>query len=136
MWSRVREIVEERGSQIRLNSPVEKVMWETGRVIAVRSEGRVYRAKHFISSIPIRELIEALDPVPPEPCGARLVISTTAISLRWRSLYGAVIYFRTTGFIYTTPGLSVGRIQNYNNWSADMTSDPEMTCLGTRVLLL
>ncbi|MGI9074977.1 MAG: NAD(P)/FAD-dependent oxidoreductase [Bryobacteraceae bacterium] len=130
MWSRVREIVEERGSHIRLNSPVEKVMWEKGRVIAVRSGGRVYRAKHFISSIPIRELIEALDPVPPEALRRAACdfhyrdFITVALIVRGRNLF-------PDNWIYIhDPGLSVGRIQNYNNWSADMTSDPEMTCLG------
>jgi len=130
MWSRVREIVEARGSPVRLHSPVERVEWEPGRVIAVRSAGRVYRAKHFLSSIPIRELIEALDPAPPEPLRRAACdfhyrdFITVALMIRGRNLF-------PDNWIYIhDPGLKVGRIQNYNNWSADMTSDPEMTCLG------
>jgi protoporphyrinogen oxidase len=29
-----------------------------------------------------------------------------------------------------TPGVQVGRIQNFNNWSRDMVPRPGMTCLG------
>jgi protoporphyrinogen oxidase len=130
MWSRVAEIVQQRGSRIEVNSRVERVQWETGRVVAVRSAGRAYRAEHFISSIPIRELIEALDPAPPE--GLRRAACefhyrdfiTVALIVKGRNLF-------PDNWIYIhDPGLSVGRIQNYNNWSADMTNDPEMTCLG------
>ena len=28
------------------------------------------------------------------------------------------------------PGVHVGRIQNYKNWSRDMVADPSQTCLG------
>jgi protoporphyrinogen oxidase len=126
----MREIVEERGSPIQLNSPVERIEWEDGRVIAVHSAGRVYRAKHFISSIPIRELIQSLDPAPPEPLRSAACdfqyrdFITVALIVRGRNLF-------PDNWIYIhDPGLRVGRIQNYNNWSSDMTNDPEMTCLG------
>ena len=130
MWSRVREIVEERGSEVRLNSPVERIHWEAGRVIAVRSAGQVYRATHFLSSIPIRELIEALDPMPPEH------VRRAARELHYRDFITVALMVQGSNlfpdnWIYIhDPRLIVGRIQNYNNWSADMTSDPEVTCLG------
>lgn len=130
MWSRMREIVEERGSRVLLDSPVERIEWGDGRVIAVHSAGRVYRAKHFISSIPIRELIQSLDPAPPEPLRSAACdfhyrdFITVALIVRGRNL------FPDTWIYIHDPGLRVGRIQNYNNWSSDMTDDPEMTCLG------
>jgi protoporphyrinogen oxidase len=130
MWSRIREMVEEKGSQVLLNSPVERIEWEDGRVIAVHSAGRVYRAKHFISSIPIRELIQSLDPAPPEPLRSAACdfqyrdFITVALLVRGRNLF-------PDNWIYIhDPGLRVGRIQNYNNWSSDMTNDPDTTCLG------
>jgi protoporphyrinogen oxidase len=136
MWSRVREIVEGRGSVVLLDSRVEQIQWEPGRVISVRSRGQVHRAKHFISSIAIRELIEALDPRPPE------VIRSAACDLHYRDFITVALIVRgrdlfPDNWIYIhDPGLRVGRIQNYNNWSADMTNDPEMTCLGLEYFCL
>jgi protoporphyrinogen oxidase len=130
MWSRVREILDERGSHVLLRSPVERIDWEDGRVTAVHSAGRVYRAKHFISSIPIRELIQSLDPAPPEP------LRSAAFDFRYRDFITVALIVRgrklfpDTWIYIHDPGLRVGRIQNYNNWSPDMTNDPEMTCLG------
>jgi protoporphyrinogen oxidase len=130
MWSRMREIVEARGSRVLLRSPVERIEWEDGRVTAVHSGGRVYRAKHFLSSIPIRELIQSLDPAAPEPLRSAACdfhyrdFIVVALIVRGRNL------FPDTWIYIHDPGLKVGRIQNYNNWSPGMTSDPEMTCLG------
>jgi protoporphyrinogen oxidase len=130
MWSRMREIVESRGSRVVLRSPVERIEWEDGRVTAVHSAGRVYRAEHFLSSISIRELIQSLDPAPPEP------LRSAACDFHYRDfiLVGLIVrgrnLFPDTWIYIHDPGLKVGRIQNYNNWSSDMTSDPEMTCLG------
>ena len=66
MWSETQKLVEARGSQIVFEAPVEKIQWKSGNVTAVVAGGRAYRADHFISSMPIRELIERLDPAPPE----------------------------------------------------------------------
>ena len=35
-----------------------------------------------------------------------------------------------------TPGVKVGRIQNFNNWSRAMVPEAGTTCLGHGVLLL
>src|SRR5580704_18598369 len=65
LWSRMREIVEQRGVQVILNAPVESVQWRAGKIVSVQAGGKTYRGAEFISSIPIRELIEKLDPVAP-----------------------------------------------------------------------
>ena len=35
MWSRMQEILEQRGSQVILNTPVEKILWKEGRITEV-----------------------------------------------------------------------------------------------------
>jgi protoporphyrinogen oxidase len=130
MWTKTRDIVEERGSRVVFRAPVESICWEPGRVKAIRAGGRIYRGEHFISSMPIRELIQRLDPPPPERVRRAADdfkyrdFLTVAVMVRGRNLF-------PDNWIYVhDPNVAVGRIQNYSNWSPEMVPDPEMSCLG------
>jgi protoporphyrinogen oxidase len=130
MWQRFRTIIEERNSRVVFEAPVEKVFWEPGRVVAVRAGGTTYEGDSFICSMPIRELIECLDPSPPEQLQKAAGdfnyrdFLTVALIVRGRDLF-------PDNWIYVhEPGVKVGRVQNYNNWSPEMVPDPENTCLG------
>lgn len=130
MWQRFRELVEARGSRVIFEAPVEKIFWEPGRVKAIQAGGRLYEGDHFISSMPIRELIQALDPEPPEN------VRKAADDFHYRDFLTVVLIIRQKelfpdNWIYVhDPNVKVGRIQNYKNWSPWMVPDPEMTCLG------
>jgi protoporphyrinogen oxidase len=130
LWTRMKVIVEGRGVEVALNSGVERIEWEQGRVVAVRAGGKRCEGTHFISSIPIRELIERLDP--PAPAAVR----DAAARLRYRDFITVAVVVRgrnlfPDNWIYIhDPSVCAGRIQNYNNWSPDMTPDADMTCLG------
>ncbi|HEX2681159.1 MAG TPA: FAD-dependent oxidoreductase, partial [Candidatus Dormibacteraeota bacterium] len=84
----------------------------------------------FISSIPIRELVSRLDPPAPEN------VRRAADALAYRDFISiALMIDRPNVFpdnwIYIhDPGVRVGRIQNFKNWSPDMVPDPSKTCLG------
>ncbi len=130
MWSRMREMIERQGARVVLNAPVEEIRWERGRVTAVRAGGTVYAADHFISSIPIRELIGRLAPAPPEELRRAAGdfnyrdFIIVALMVRGRNLF-------PDNWIYIhDPKVAVGRIQNYGNWSPEMTPDAATTCLG------
>jgi len=130
MWNRTRELVEERGGRVRLQAPVQKIRWEPRRVTAVEAGGQLYAGEHFLSSMPIRDLINCLDPAPPEYLRRAAEdfhyrdFLTVALMVRGRDLF-------PDNWIYVhDPGVQVGRIQNYNNWSPEMVPDPETTCLG------
>jgi len=130
LWSRMREIVEHRGVRIVLNAPVEQVQWEAGRVLSVRAGGRRWEGSHFISSIAIRELIETLSPNAPES------LRSAGEQLKYRDFITVALVVRARdvfpdNWIYLQdPTVIAGRVQNYKNWSADMTPSAEMTCLG------
>ncbi len=130
MWTRTREIVEERGSDVRLDAPVRSIVWEPGRVVGVRAGDDFIQADHFISSMPIRDLIERLDPEPPE------WLQQAVYNFRYRDFLTVVLIAKgqnlfPDNWIYVhDPNVKVGRIQNYNNWSPDMVPDPTTTCLG------
>jgi protoporphyrinogen oxidase len=134
MWERVTDIIRASGKEVRMGAGVERVFWSDGRVDAVEvgsGDGRdVVPGTHFISTMPIRELVRKLDPpAPPEVLAA-------ADGLNYRDfLTVAVVVDKAELFpdnwIYIhEPDVKVGRIQNFKNWSPDMVPDSSKTCLG------
>jgi protoporphyrinogen oxidase len=130
LWSRMRGIVESKGSQVILRSPVKKILWEPGRVLAVQAGEHTYSAEYFLSTMPIRELIHCLEPKPPQD------VLSAGDDFHYRDFMTVVLILRgrdlfPDNWIYVhDPEVRLGRIQNYNNWSADMVPDPNTTCLG------
>lgn len=132
MWEAVLAEVQRQGHEVRLNAPVERITWEPGRVTGVRtgSDQRATGGTHFLSTMPVRELIDKLDPPPPAE------VLAAARQLKYRDfLTVALIVDQADLFpdnwIYVhDPGVKVGRIQNFKNWSPDMVPDPRKSCLG------
>ncbi|MGA2812436.1 MAG: NAD(P)/FAD-dependent oxidoreductase [Candidatus Acidiferrum sp.] len=130
LWSRMKEIVEQRGVRVILDSPVERVEWQEGRVVSVRAGGETYHGREFISSIPIRELIAKLNPAAPPALLAAgknfhyRDFLTVALMVRGRNLF-------PDNWIYVHDSMvRAGRVQNYGNWSPEMTPSADWTCLG------
>jgi len=130
LWSRMKEIVEQRGVPVILNSPVESIRRQQGKIVSVQAGGKTYQGTHFISSIPIRELIQKLHPAAPPPLLAAAKkfhyrdFLTVALMVRGRNLF-------PDNWIYVHDlAVRAGRVQNYGNWSPEMTPHPDLTCLG------
>jgi len=134
MWEACRDRIREMGGQVLMEHRAVALETAGGRVRAVRAatpDGeRRFEADHVISSLPLKNLIGCFDPGVPAP------VSEAAAGLGYRDfLVVAVMLGREKLFpdnwIYIhTPGVKVGRIQNFNNWSAAMVPVPGMTCLG------
>lgn len=135
MWERARDRIEEAGQRVIMGERVIQLRHRDGKVRSVVTVDRdggehQYGGADVISSLPIRELIAALDPPPPPK------VRAAAEALRYRDfLTIALILKRADVFpdnwIYIhDPSVKLGRIQNFKNWSPDMVPDPEMTCLG------
>jgi protoporphyrinogen oxidase len=134
MWERCRDRIIEMGGSVHLEHHASRIELEDGRAVAVHAEtgGRSVRfaADHVISTMPLRSLVQSLSPA---PAAAAL---EAAGGLRYRDfLTVALVLDRENLFpdnwIYIhTPGVRVGRIQNFNNWSAAMVPVPGRTCLG------
>jgi protoporphyrinogen oxidase len=130
LWSRMRDMVEARGSQVVLRCPVKKIFWESGRALAIQAGEHTYKGEYFLSSMPIRELIHSLEPKPPQD------VLTAADDFHYRDFMTVILILRgrdlfPDNWIYVhDPEVKLGRIQNYNNWSSDMSPDPNTTCLG------
>lgn len=134
MWETVKDIVEQKGSEIRLKAGVEKILWVEGEVtgleISVDGKRETVEGTHFISTMPIRELIQKFEPPAPE----NVVKAAEALNYRDFLTVALVVDKRELfpdNWIYIhDPDVKVGRIQNFKNWSPFMVPDPEKTCLG------
>ena len=134
MWETCRDRVVERGHQVLLQHYVDHVELSDGRVKAVHartpSGPKTFEAEHVISTMPIRSLVRAISPTVPDS------IRQEAEGLRYRDFLVVALILNKDGlfpdnWIYIhTPGVQVGRIQNFNNWSAAMVPAAGMTCLG------
>ncbi len=134
MWEKAAEKLKGLGGEVLMHHKVEHIEHENGRIAAVRArtpEGeRRFEAEHFISTMPVRSLVRAMEPAPPR------VVRESGEGLRYRDfLLVALILEQEDLFpdnwIYIhTPGVRVGRIQNFNNWSRAMVPGRGRTCLG------
>jgi protoporphyrinogen oxidase len=134
MWERCQEILEEKGSQVHLQTKVIKLEREDTRitkVIAQRgSEIIELQGKYYINSMAISALVDRLVPPPPDE------VLAAARGLKYRDfLIVSLIINRDHLFpdnwLYIhSPEFKVGRIQNFKNWSPEMIPDPQKSCLG------
>lgn len=135
MWERCRDRVVEMGGQVLMHHPVHAIeLDDAQRAIAVRAKGpsgeRRIPCDHVISTMPLRSLVRAFGPAAPA------VTRAAGDALNYRDfLVVALIIDKENLFpdnwIYVhTPGVKVGRIQNFNNWSRAMVPDAGRTCLG------
>jgi protoporphyrinogen oxidase len=134
MWERVAQIVKKGGSDIKMQCDVAKIFWADNRVSGVQGDCLGHRqhvtGTHYISSMPIRELVERLVPPPPRD------VVDAATNLHYRDfLTVALIVDKPDVFpdnwIYIhDDSVHVGRIQNFKNWSPLMVPDDSTTCLG------
>jgi protoporphyrinogen oxidase len=133
MWEAVAARLSAPG-RLRLGAEVVAVHHRGGLVHAVTSrdaEGETTTAaSHLVSSMPLRALVEALDPPPPA------AVLEAARALRYRDFVTVALVvdrpalFPDQWLYIHDPALRVGRIQNYGNWSPDLVGEPERTLLG------
>jgi len=134
MWERFREVVESLGAEVRLRTKVVQLEMQRHRVetvVARRDQNEVKIAgEHYISSMPLNELLAAISPPPPED------VLEAARRLRYRAfvLVGLIVdradLFPDHWIYVHNPDVRVGRLQNFKNWSAAMVPDQGKTSLG------
>ena len=71
MWERCAESLKQYGNEIVMNVGIDKIRHQNGKVKAlegVTPNGKrmAFHGQHFISSMPISELVHILDPPAPE----------------------------------------------------------------------
>lgn len=134
MWERCRDRIREVGGRVLLHHHATAIEIDGDRVQAVVArtpDGELrLAAQHVISTMPVRSLVRALRPAPPDP------VRMAAEGLRYRDFIVVALildqaHLFPDNWIYIhTPGVQVGRIQNFGNWSKAMVPDPDRSCLG------
>lgn len=136
MWQAVADTINNNGSQVRLGSDVEEILWDPDNrkvaAVEVRVNGNMetISGTDFISSMPMRELVQKFRPAVPEE------VLHAANNLQYRDFLTVALIVNKSdlfsdNWIYIhDPDVKVGRIQNYKNWSPYMVPDPDKTCIG------
>ena len=131
MWQRAKQLAENAGAEIAFNVPVTQLHREDGQVTAVTAtvNGSPQRiaCDTVISSMPLTELVLGMHP--PED------VAAAARGLSYRDFLTVALVVPSAqafpdNWIYVhTPGMRVGRVQNFGAWSPHLVKDG-YTCLG------
>ena len=136
MWQAVSELVKKDGSKVVLEADVESILWDekskkvVSFEVSTNGQNKIYNGTDFISSMPIRELIQKFKPELPEK------VLEAANSLKYRDFITVALLINKCdifpdNWIYIhEPSVKLGRIQNFKNWSPYMVPDQNKTCLG------
>ncbi len=136
LWERIAALVEQQGQRVLTELAVVELQMEGNRVARVvgfnGSQSFAVAGEHFISSMPLSELILKMNP--PPPAG----VVTAARRLSYRDFLTVALIVRRDdlfpdNWIYVhSPAVQVGRIQNFRNWSPDMIPEAkkQSSCIG------
>jgi len=134
MWDACAAKLREMGGRVLMGRTVTAMSRDDASglwtVTAQAADGSVelYRARNLISSAPLREVAQAIEPAPPAVAAAE--------KLKYRDFLTVVLIGRSSvelpdNWVYIhDPGVQVGRVQNFRSWSPEMIPDGESTCLG------
>ncbi|WP_083196133.1 FAD-dependent oxidoreductase [Pseudomonas sp. AU12215] len=138
MWEQVAERFVDAGGRLEMRSRVTSVNYQNGRVQSIeyvdeRGNAHQCPCNYLISTMPIKDLVRA---------------SNGALGEQATSIASALQYrdFITVGLLYKKqelvsplqdnwiyiqePGVKVGRVQIFNNWSPYMVADQDTVWLG------
>jgi protoporphyrinogen oxidase len=134
MWEMTAKKVREMGGEVLMQHEVTALEMTNGSLSAVRAKSpageRRIAGQHFFSTMPLKHLIRSIEPAAPE------AVRAAGEGLNYRDFLTVALIidqenlFPDNWIYIHTPGVKVGRIQNFNNWSRAMVPDEGRTCLG------
>jgi protoporphyrinogen oxidase len=142
LWEHAADQIRSRGGEILLGWRATRLFVQDNRITAVEAvsdsgERRRFPADYVFSTMPVRELIDALDtPIPREVREVSdglqyrdfITVGLLVDKLSVREADGGPL---KDNWIYIQePDVLVGRLQIFNNWSPYMVADPAKTWIG------
>lgn len=134
MWEKVANSIVKLGGKIELNRRVTNIEHSrNGFVIStVDSAGKIYkyRSDYVLSSIPLKQLVQILEPAPEE------AVLEAAENLKFRDFITVALVVNRRdlpkdNWIYThDKGIKAIRIQLFHNWSPYMVPSDDLACIG------
>jgi protoporphyrinogen oxidase len=142
LWEHVAEKVVAMGGEIHMHWKVDAILVEGARVVAIEAvdesgERKRLEGDYFISTMPMRELVQALHV--DVPANVRevsdglqyrdfITVGVLANKLDVREPDGGLI--KDTWIYIQEPDVLLGRLQIFNNWSPYMVADPAKVWIG------
>ncbi len=133
MWERCAEHVERLGGAVLYDAPVTRIERDEHGAVAVSAttpDGPLrLEVNEVVSSMPISDLVRSFDPPAPAE------VMAAADDLRYRDFLTVALvvperFSFPDNWIYIhSPGVRVGRVQNFGSWSPYLVKDGR-TCLG------
>lgn len=132
MWEAARDRIEETGSKVIMGHALKQLASDGNggwRLTASGKQGDlVIKARHAISSAPMRELSARLHPLPETTLNASQLkyrdFLTVALMIQSEDLF-------PDNWIYIHDSkVQVGRVQNFRSWSPEMVPDENVACIG------
>ena len=134
MWEACRDAIANKGHRVLMGHRAKHLVMKDGQVSGVVADTpngeQLFSADHVVSTMPLRTLVRSLSPEAPAD------VTAAAEGLSYREFLVVALMLKREhlfpdNWIYIhTPGVKVGRIQNFNNWSAAMVPTAGITCVG------
>jgi protoporphyrinogen oxidase len=142
LWEHVAELIREQGGEIHMGWKVDRIHCEGKRVVSIdavnhNGERQTFAGDYFFSTMPMRELVEALDaPVPDNvrevSAGLQyrdfITVGLLADRLKVKEPDGGLL--KDTWIYVQEPDVILGRLQIFNNWSPYLVADPTKVWIG------
>ncbi|WP_424363871.1 NAD(P)/FAD-dependent oxidoreductase [Methylocystis parvus] len=134
MWEACARKMQEMGGRLLMGRTVDSLHYDevsklwTVRATNANGEVETFFSRNVMSSAPMRDLVNAIEPRPMSLFHAR--------DLKYRDFLTVVLIGRPQkelpdNWVYIhDPSVKVGRVQNFRSWSPEMIADGVSTCLG------
>lgn len=135
MYESMAQAIERSGGTVLINAQVSKIKLDRNQVISViynndnHSDIEIL-ADSYISSLPLRDLLNALSPV------EAVEVMQAGNSLKYRDFLSVNLaldkeFLFPDNWIYVhSPDVNLGRVQNFKQWSPELVPDAETCSLG------
>jgi protoporphyrinogen oxidase len=142
LWEHVAELVQEKGGEVLLGWKVDEIHCDSGRVLSVDAvnsagERRTFAGDYFFSTMPMRELVRAMDAPVPENVhevseGLQyrdfITVGLLVDRLKVKESDGGLL--KDTWIYVQEPDVLLGRLQIFNNWSPYLVADSSKVWIG------
>ncbi len=142
LWEHVADLIREKGGEVRLGWKGDRIHCDGMRVVSIDAvnnsgERQTFAGDYFFSTMPMRELVQALDvPVPEnvrevsEGLQYRdfITVGLLADKLKVKEPDGGLL--KDTWIYVQEPDVILGRLQIFNNWSPYLVADPAKVWIG------
>jgi protoporphyrinogen oxidase len=142
LWEHVAGLVVGGGGEVRCGWKVDRVCCERDRVVAIeavneRGERELFEGDYFFSTMPMRDLVRAMDaPVPEnvkevsEGLEYRdfITVGLLVDRLKVKEPDGGLL--KDTWIYVQESDVQLGRLQIFNNWSPYLVADVEKVWIG------